>query len=162
MHSYFFRPSLNRIFSQSLMVGVLAAIGVLSGIAPELSQDSQTLVFSSSAYAQATANKAYLDGAELERFVRASIRMEIARQQAYEDIQQNNGGKVPDIADCSLVGLSGVVRDIWENFCRQSERYIREEGFSNERYNEILRMRQQDPKLEIRIQQELDRQIKLQ
>ncbi|NEP63688.1 MAG: DUF4168 domain-containing protein [Symploca sp. SIO2G7] len=162
MHSYCFRPSLNRIFSQSLMVGVFAAIGVLSGIAPELSQDSPTLVFSSSAYAQATANKANVDDAELERFVRASIRMEIVRQQAYEEIKKNNGGIVPEIPDCSLQGLSGVVRNIWEKFCRQSERYIRDEGFSNERYNTIMRMRQQNSKLRIRIEQERDRQLNLQ
>ncbi|NEP12540.1 MAG: DUF4168 domain-containing protein [Symploca sp. SIO2C1] len=141
-------------------MGLLAAIGLLSGIAPELSLDSHTLVFSSSAYAQATFTKTNVDDAELVRFVRASIRMEIARQQAYEDIKRNNGGKVPEIPDCSLQGLSGVVRDIWEQFCKQSERYIREEGFSNERYNEILRMRQQNPKLEIRIEQELERQLR--
>ncbi|NET59165.1 MAG: DUF4168 domain-containing protein [Symploca sp. SIO2E6] len=153
MHSYCSRLSLNRIFSQSLMVGVLAAIGLLSGVAPELSQDSHTLVFSSSAYAQATWNKAYIDEAELVRFVRASIRMEIARQEAHEAIQRNNGGIVPEISDCSLQGLSGEIRNIWEQFCNQSESYLRDEGFSNERYNTILRMRQQDPKLQRRIGQ---------
>ena len=161
MHSYCFPPSLNRIFSQSLIVGVLAAIGLLSGIAPELSPDSLTLVFSSSAYAQATLNKANVDDAELERFVRASIRIEIARQQAYEEIKKNNGGRVPEIPDCSLQGLSGVVRDIWEKFCKQSEGYIRAEGFSNKRYNEIIRMRQQDPEFERRVQKERDRLLNL-
>jgi len=161
MHSYCFQPSLNRIFSQSLIVGVLAAIGLLSGIAPELSQDSHTFIFSSSAYAQATFKKTNVDDAELTRFVRASIRIEKARQQAYEEIKKNNRGTVPEIPDCSLQGLSGVVRDIWENCCKQSEGFIRAEGFSNKRYNEILRMRQQDPNLEKRIQQERDRQLNL-
>ncbi len=161
MYSYCFRPSLNRIFSQSLIVGLLTAIGLLSGIAPELSVDSHTLVFSSSAYAQATFSKSNLDYAELVKFVRAAIKIEKARQQAYEEIKKNNGGTVPEIPDCSLQGLSGVVRNIWQKFCKQSESYIRAEGFSNKRYNEIQIMRQQNPELERRIQQELDRQLNL-
>ena len=136
-------------------------MGLLSGIAPELSVDSRTIVFSSSAYAQATFSKTNVDDTELTKFVRASIRIEKARQQAHEEIKKNNGGTVPEIPDCSLQGLNGVVRDIWEKFCKQSEGYIRIEGFSNKRYNEIQRMRQQNPELEKRIQQERDRQLNL-
>jgi len=138
------------------MVGVLAAVGLLSGLTPELSKDSHTLVFSTSAYAQAVSDE------ELSRYVRASLKMEQLRLIVYNEIKKINGGNVPEIASCSSQGssqgLPGNIRSILQNFCQQSQSITKAEGFSNTRYNAITVMRQSDGNLERRVKEEAARQ----
>ena len=141
------RPYLNQFLCQSLLVGALAAIGLLSGLTPGLSKDSHTLVFSSSAYAQAVSDD------ELSRYVRASMKIERLRLSVYDEIKKINGGNVPEISSCSSQGLPGNIAPIWQRFCAQSERVIQGEGFSNSRYNAITKKRQEDPDLEIRVRE---------
>lgn len=152
MTSYRSRLCLNRILSQSLIVGTLAASGLFCGLVPELSKDSHTLVFTTSAYAQAVNND------ELTRYVRASMRIEALRQVVYDEIKRINGGTVPDIPSCSLQGLPGNIAPIWKRFCAQSQELTEREGFSNSRYNAITRMRQEDPNFEQRVKDEAARQ----
>lgn len=152
MTSYYSRSSLNRVLSQSLLVVVLAAIGLLCGLIPEVSKDSHTLAFSSSAYAQA------IDNDELIRYVRASLKIEQLRLVAYNEIKKINGGNVPEISSCSLQGLPANIRPIWQNFCKQSQSITAAEGFSNNRYNAITRMREGNSNLERRVREEAARQ----
>jgi hypothetical protein len=152
MTSFCSRPAFNQILCQSLMVGVLAAVGLLSGLTPELSKDSQTLVFSTSAYAQAVTDE------ELSRYVRASLKIEQLRLVVYNEIKKVNGGNVPEIDSCSSQGVPGNIRAIWQNFCQQSQSITDAEGFSNTRYNAITRMRQADGNLERRVKEEAARQ----
>lgn len=152
MTSFCSRPAFNQIFLQSFMVGVLAAVGIFSGVTPEFSQDSHTLVFSTSAVAQSVGDE------ELSRYVRASLKIEQLRLVVYNEIKKVNGGNVPDVPSCSLQGLPGNIRPIWQNFCQQSQSITDAEGFSNTRYNTITRMRQADGNLERRVKEEAARQ----
>jgi hypothetical protein len=152
MMNLYSRPGLNQFLCQSLLVGALAAIGLLSGLTPGLSKDSHTLVFSSSAYAQGISDD------ELRRYVRASMRIERLRLVVYDEIKRINRGNVPDIASCSSQGLPSNIAPIWQRFCAQSEQVIKGEGFSNSRYNAITKMRQEDPDLERRVREILQRQ----
>ena len=145
MMNLYSRPYLNQFLCQSLLVGALAAIGLLSGLTPGLSKDSHTLVFSSSAYAQDVSDE------ELSRYVRASMKIERLRLSVYDEIKKINGGNVPEISSCSSQGLPGNIAPIWQRFCAQSEQVIQGEGFSNSRYNAITKKRQEDPDLEIRV-----------
>ncbi len=150
---YCSRPSLSRIFSQSLLIGTLTTISLLAGLTPGLSKDLHTLVFTSSAHAQdVTAD-------ELTRYVRASLRVEALRLATYDEIKRANNGTVPDIRSCSLEGLSSNVAAIWKRFCSQAENLIEKQNLSNSRYNTITKMRQDDPNLERRVLQERDRQL---
>jgi hypothetical protein len=146
------RFSFNRILSQSLIVGLLAAMGMLCGLIPEVSKDSHSFVFSTSAHAQAVSDE------ELTRYVRASLKIEQLRLVVYNEIKKVNGGNVPDIPSCSLQRLPGNIRPIWQNFCQQSQSITDAEGFSNNRYNAITKMRQADSTLEQRVRQEAARQ----
>lgn len=134
------------------MVAALAAVGLLSGLTPEISVDSHSLVFSTSASAQAVGDE------ELSRYVRASLKIEQLRLVVYNEIKKVNGGNVPEIASCSSPGLPGNIRSIWQNFCQQSQSITDAEGFSNTRYNAITRMRQVDGNLERRVKEEAARQ----
>jgi hypothetical protein len=154
MTSYCSRPSLTRIFSQSLLIGTLTTISLFSGLTPGLSRDFQSVVFSSSAQAQA------VNDDELTRYVRASIRIEALRLATYEEIKRANNGTVPEIRSCSLQGLSSNVASIWKRFCSQAEDLIEKEGISNGRYNVITKMRQEDPALERRVLMQRDQQLK--
>ncbi len=141
----FYRSYLNRMFSQSLLIGTLAAIGLLSGLVPGLSKASHTLAFSSAAYAQ------QISDGELQKYVGVSIQIEKLRQVVYDEIKKVNGGNVPAISSCSASGLPSNISSIWQRFCEQSEALIKRAGFTNSRYNDITRMRQKDPNLEQRV-----------
>lgn len=154
MTSYCSRPYLTRIFSQSLLIGTLTTISLLSGLTPGLSRDFHSVVFSSSAHAQA------VNDDELTRYVRASIRIEALRLATYDEIKRANNGTVPEIRSCSLDGLSTNVASIWKRFCSQAENLIEKQGLSNGRYNAITKMRQEDPTLERRVLMLRDQQLK--
>ncbi len=154
MTSYSSRPSLTRIFSQSLLIGTLTTISLLSGLTPGLSRDFHTVVFSSSAHAQA------VNDDELTRYVRASLKIEALRLATYDEIKRANNGTVPEIRSCSLQGLSSNVASIWKRFCTQAEDLIEKQGISNGRYNAITKMRQEDPALERRVLMHRDQQLK--
>lgn len=134
------------------MVAALSAVGLLSGLTPEISLDSHTLVFSTIASAQSVGDE------ELSRYVRASLKIEQLRLVVYNEIKKVNGGNVPEIASCSSQGVPGNIRSIWQNFCQQSQSIINAEGFSNTRYNAITQMRQVDGNLERRVKEEAARQ----
>lgn len=154
MTSYCSRPDLTRIFSQSLLIGTLTTISLLSGFTPGLSKDLHTLVFTSSAHAQPVPEE------ELTRYVRASLKVEALRLATYDEIKRANNGTVPEIRSCSsLEGLSTEVAAIWRRFCSQAENLIDKQGLTNIRYNTITKMRQDDPNLERRVIKERDRQL---
>ena len=153
MKSYNSRSHVTRTFSQSLLVVTFTTLSLLSGLTPGFSKNLNTLVFSSSAYAQAVT-----DG-ELTKFVRASLKIEALRLATYDEIKRSNNGTVPEIRSCSLQGLSSEVAAIWKRFCTQAENLIEQEGLTNSRYNAITKMRQEDSNLERRVLKERDRQL---
>jgi hypothetical protein len=129
-------------------------VSLFSGLTPGLSKNLQTLVFSSSAYAQQD-----VSDTELTKYVRASLKIEALRLATYDEIKRANNGAVPEIRSCSLQGLSSEVAPIWKRFCTQAEDLIEKEGLTNSRYNTITRIRQEDPNLERRVLKERDRQL---
>ncbi len=74
------RTRTNKLPATSLVVGVFATVGVLSGFAPDLSRHSTDLSFSSAAYAQSITNT------EVTKYARAVLVMEPVRQTAFNEI----------------------------------------------------------------------------
>lgn len=156
MTSYCSRHRFNRTFSQFFLVGTLTAIGLLSGLTPEYSKDSQSFVFSSVAYAQEVSAE------EITRYARAVLAMEPLRQQAYSEIKLIIGGNIPEIVcgrPASIRSLPAGAQTIARNYCNQSSNIVAN-FFPREktaRFNEITNLMQRNQSLRTRIQRELAR-----
>ncbi|MGB7439910.1 MAG: DUF4168 domain-containing protein [Coleofasciculaceae cyanobacterium] len=148
---------LNRIFSQSLVVGVFAVIGLLSGVIPNFSENSNTLVFSTAAYAQQT-----VTDKEVTDFANAIMEIEELRQDAFGEIKNMFGGNVPEIVcndNQSINNLPTQVRNAVQDFCNESSAVV-EDHFpqgKNSRFNQIANLMQNNPSLRQRIQNEMRR-----
>jgi len=157
MTSFCSRLDFNRILSQSLIVGALAASGLLSGIVPGLSKDSPRLVFSASAYA------VDVPAEEITRYAKALLAIEQIRLNAYKEIKIIIGSSnIPEIV-CnrpgSISALPGQAQAIAQNYCNQSSAIVANyfpQG-KNTRFNEITSLMQQDPNLQTQIKNELVR-----
>lgn len=152
MISYCSRPYLNRILFQSLVVGTLAAIGLLSGVIPELSKDAPTLVFSSVAYAEVSPD-------EIDRYAQAAYQIEQLRQSAYEEIKRINGA-VPEIVcsnPASLRALPRPAQRIARSYCNQSSSIVANffPRGRNRRFNEITNEMQRNPRVRTLIQRRI-------
>ncbi|MEB3830500.1 DUF4168 domain-containing protein [Phormidium sp. CCY1219] len=141
------------MLSKSLLVGVLSAVGVLSGVAVHLSPDTPTLVFHSAAYAQEVTNE------EIANYARAILAIEPLRLEASEEISSLTGS-VPAI-NCSQTDrvndLDESIRGIAVNYCEQSKNLVATNGLSVTRFNEITAAMEFDPELEKRVKEELRR-----
>jgi hypothetical protein len=156
MNPYYSRLCLTRLLSQSLVVGILTAIGLLSGVVPELSKNSPSLVFNASAYAQDVSTD------EIRRYAQAVLAIEQIRQAAYREIKIVIGSEVPEIAcnrPASIRALPGEARGLAQNYCKQSSAIVANyfPRGKNGRFNEITSLMQADADLRTRIQNELVR-----
>ncbi len=156
MTSYCSGLCLNRILSQSLVVGALTAIGLLSGLTPGLSKNFDTLVIGASVYAQpAVTNQ------EVRSYAQAVLAMEGVRQVAYDEIKKLLGSSsVPEIV-CNrpetINSLPGDAQTLARTYCRQSSAIVANyfpKG-KNARFNEITSLMQENPGLQARIKNEL-------
>lgn len=157
MNPYYSRLSLNRILSQSLVVGTLSVLGLFSGLIPELSKGSPTLVFSASADAQQA-----VSADEITRYAQAVLAIEKLRQSAYREIKLLIGSEVPEIV-CNrsetIKALPAEAQGIAQNYCNQSSGIVANyfpQG-KNARFNEITILMQSNPTLRSRIKNELSR-----
>lgn len=148
-----FQPRLNRMLLRSLVVGAFATVGLLSGLAPDLSGRFPLLVVSSAAYAQGVSN------IEVTNYAQSVLKMEPVRQTAFDEIKKMIGSEdIPPIV-ChkseSLDALPDNARQIAVNYCKQSQEIVESNGLSIARFNAITVDMQNDPNLKTRIQNEL-------
>lgn len=142
------------LLSQSLLVGALAAAGIISGFVPSFAEHSRSLEFSTSASAQA------VTADEIQKYARAVLAMEPARQTAYNEIKAALGGSANtpaircDEAD-SLNQLPRNVRPIAVKYCETSKKIVESQGIDIKRFNAITLSVRTDAALEKRIQAEL-------
>ncbi|MFB2893135.1 DUF4168 domain-containing protein [Aerosakkonemataceae cyanobacterium BLCC-F50] len=139
-NSPIFLSLLNQVISRSLLVTFLASIGVLCGLAPNLSFRSPHLILSSSALAQSISDD------EVRRFAQAAYAIEIKRQALVQRIV-NSGSSVPD-TNCAASGsTSAELKD----FCEFSRQTIEANQLTVGRFQQIRNAMQSDPTLKERI-----------
>jgi hypothetical protein len=143
-----------QLFSQSFVIGFLAAAGLASGWVPSLSEHSPEQMFSTAAVAQSAPSKT-----DLQNYARAVLAVEEVRQLSYRDIKKIVGsGGIPAIA-ChkpkSLQGLPQNVRVIAVEYCNKSKKIVESNGLTIDQFNAITMTVQNDPNLEKQVQAEL-------
>lgn len=157
MSSYCSRSQFNRIFSQSLLIGTLTALGLLSGFIPGWSQNSPTLVFGNSASAQT----AGVSPQDVRNYAEAVWKIERLRQAAYQEIKNIlNSKDVPEIVcnnTASINTLPPQARGIAQNYCNQSSAIVANyfPKRKNSQFNEITTLMQSNQALRQQIQEEL-------
>ncbi|MBZ8179968.1 MAG: DUF4168 domain-containing protein [Oscillatoria sp. PMC 1051.18] len=145
---------LNKKISRPLIVASLATMGVMLGIVPSISEQSFSLSFQTSAYAQEFTDQDILN------YARAILDMESLRQQAYDDIKQIIGTQPPTIACNDRRSLRNLPRDaeaIAVNYCNGSRRIVQSSGLSVSQFNEMTARVQSDSRLKERVQQAMIR-----
>ncbi len=158
MNSYYSRSRLKQLLTRALVVGVLAAIGSLSGLIPQFAKNSPTLTFSASVYAQSVG----ISDQEITNYAQAVLAMEPLRQAAYSEIKKIIGGSIPDIV-CdrprSLRTLPAEAQTIARNYCNQSAAIVANyfPRGRTARFNQITARMQTNQRLRRRIQNELVR-----
>ena len=144
-----------------LIVSIISALGLISGLVPSLQisplDRTASVVISNSAYAQANA----ITSDEVQNYARSVLAIEPVRQEAYNQIKQITGDRdVPAIA-ChqpnSLNNLNRDIREIAVDYCNQSIAIVEQNDLTIGRFNVITTSQQSDPDLQQRIQEELIR-----
>ncbi|NJM68917.1 MAG: DUF4168 domain-containing protein [Scytonema sp. RU_4_4] len=135
----FLRPSLIRMLSQSLFVGAIATVSLVSS--------AFVLSYKIDAQAPQTVNPS-----ELRSYARALLKMEPERQQAFDEIKKIIGnGDVPKIVcndNNSLSGLPGKAKEIAVNYCKRYQIVAKENGLDSDRFNTITQQLQSNKDLE--------------
>ena len=143
---------LRRILWKSSIVTFLCAVGLLSGLAPDLSVNTPSLMFSSTATAQAVSDD------EVAKFARTALTIERRRQAVVEEIKNRTGGNVPEITCDSpdrLDSLPDNIREDVRNFCEFSRQTIQANQLTVGRFLQIRNTQANDSTLKQRIEREL-------
>jgi hypothetical protein len=142
------------MLSRSLFIVTLSSIGLLSGLAPDLSGRFERVAFSNAAYAQD-----FSDG-DLAKFARAAFAIEIERRNIEQKISSMTGGNVPQVG-CdrpgNLAKLPDNVRDVFVDFCKFSKQTIQSNDLTVGQFNAIKNNYNSNPVIKKRVDSELRR-----
>lgn len=147
------RIRLNSIASQSLLLGVLSTVSILTGVAPQASLRFPHLLFTRSASAQS------ISAEEVNQYARSLLAIEPLRLQAYDEMRTLLGSVPPiECSDSNTVNvLPAQNRSIAVNYCEQSKKMVESNGLRIDRFNAITEVIKTDPELQKRIREELIR-----
>lgn len=136
---------------QAVLIGTLATASVLGGLVPQFGQHPFELSFESVAVAQSNR--------QIEKYARVAYKIELLRQQLYEEARERMGGNTPANL-CQQPNLPGAVVDICRRFDRDSRNIVvseRDGEFNEGVFNDITRRKSSDPDLQRRINDEINR-----
>ncbi|MBE9114312.1 DUF4168 domain-containing protein [Lusitaniella coriacea LEGE 07157] len=142
----------DKILVRYLVIGTLAATGVLAGVVPTISNQSPGLTFQNTAQAVDLSSKELLD------YAKVLLAIEPLRQSTYDDIKRivgSRSSRIPNIVcsqPSSFRELPGNARQIAINYCNSSREIVRSHELTIERFNQITTSVQSDPGLKRRVQ----------
>jgi hypothetical protein len=134
----------HRLLSRSVLVATLSIGGVLSGLAPNFSQQASSLFFNSPAYAQSR-----VSDAEIRQFALAAYKIERHRQQLYTEAKRALNPVPANF--CSQPNLPANLPSLCNTFLVTADQAIRDSGLSAARFYEIYNRQEKDPALRARI-----------
>ncbi len=143
-------PSLpSRLLSRLLLTGLLASVGVLGGVVPQMSWRSPVWEVSLTSTVRAQSDDL------ITRYARAAYEMEQFRRRDYAEVKRIMGGIVPEEI-CDRGNISSQVQAICGRFSDRFDPILRKYGLTRADFNSVHR-RANDPAIQQRIQQELIR-----
>jgi hypothetical protein len=152
-----FPLQLNRVLARSLTIATLSTLGLLAGVAPNLSGPSSHR-FDLAVYAQ--------EESAFTRYVRAAFEIEKTRRSLLDQVKQLTGGNVPSnvCQSSSLAQVPSNVRDqvkgICNNFTGQAKSIVQDKyKLSRDEFNNFQKQ-SQNPDMKSRIETEI-RNLKL-
>ncbi|MFQ4145452.1 DUF4168 domain-containing protein [Chlorogloeopsis sp. ULAP02] len=142
----FRKPSLAKIIFHSLLVGSLSIVSL----------GATMFVWNTKVDAQSPSQTIPSDkNPEIIGYSRALIKIESARQQAFENIKKIIGNREVPKMTCndpnSLNSIPSEARDIAVNYCNRSQEIVKENGLTPEQFNKIT--------VELQNNEDLKRQI---
>jgi hypothetical protein len=125
---------LHKILAPFFTSGILAAMGIFSGLVPEIFPQSPNLSFVAYAYAQDYSKE------EVVNYARAGFAVEMLRQRVYQEIKAIINEPPPDIV-CNepdtFQSLSRDVKEIAIKYCNESSQIVKNHNLSVSRFNEL-------------------------
>ena len=138
----FILPKLNQLCVRVISSSVLASLGILLGLAPELSvrssieNQSQLVTVSFSTFVAAQE----ITPEETNSYAKAGFEIEMLRRDIYQEIKaivnQPPGDIVCDRQE-TLEELQPEVKQLTEQFCNQTIEIVRQNNLNVDRYNEL-------------------------
>jgi Domain of unknown function (DUF4168) len=97
--------------------------------------------------------------ADLKRYAAALIAIEPLRLEALNTIQAQVGGQLPELMcnqPSSMDGLPSAARKVFANYCNRADAIAKKHGLSIGNFNRITQLVAGDPKLQVRLQKQVN------
>ncbi|MBE9045872.1 DUF4168 domain-containing protein [Pleurocapsales cyanobacterium LEGE 10410] len=132
----------NKLYTRLIGHTILAIVGLMFGLIPEVSLKSQNLngVSSPSIALRVSAYAQQFTPEETENYAQAGYEVELLRREVYQEIKNLINEPPPEIV-CdrqeTFDNLEPKVREIAENYCSQSQEIVRQNNLTVDRFNEL-------------------------
>lgn len=133
-------PKLNKLYVRLVSSGILASLGIMLGLTPEV---SVKLLNSDAPITVALANNAYgqqFTPTEIENYAKAGYAVELLRREVYQEIKNLINEPPPDILcdrQSTIDNLKPEVKKIANRYCNQSRQIVEQNNLSINRFNEL-------------------------
>lgn len=131
---------LNKLYIRILSTSVLALIGLMAGVIPEISKQSPDINL---AYRLTISNKAYAQQftpEETENYAKAGYQVELLRRKVYQQIKTLINEPLPNIVcddRSTLDSLQPEVSEIANSYCDRSRQIVQQNNLTVDRFNEL-------------------------
>jgi hypothetical protein len=131
---------LNKLYIRLLSSSILASLGILLGLTPEISvqlfenTDPIVLNFANNAYGQ------QFTPTEIENYAKAGYAVELLRREVYQEIKSLINEPPPDILcdrQSTLDNLKPEIKNIANRYCTESRQIVQQNNLSINRFNEL-------------------------
>lgn len=133
-------PKLNQLCVRLISSSILASLGIMLGLTPEISIQSTetnslvTISLASSAYGQ------QFTPAETENYAKAGYEVELLRREVYQEIKNLIKEPPPNILcdqQSTIDQLNSQIKNIANRYCTQSRQIVQRHNLSINRFNEL-------------------------
>jgi hypothetical protein len=133
-------PKLNQLCVRLISSSILASLGIMLGLTPEISIQSTEI---NSLVVVSLASRAYgqqITPAETENYAKAGYEVELLRRKVYQEIKNLIKEPPPNILcdqQSTIDQLKPEIKNIANRYCTQSRQIVQRHNLSINRFNEL-------------------------